>query len=162
MGMVNRKISLLLELEDSMKRKRGRQEIANFMLDSAMTIAGAVMGIFYECSGGGTFRAVSSKGLDQGIEDRVRTVSISGASFIEKLSRDKKRVNSPVEFDRSGTLGGNLDISYFVALPIFKEDSCGGFIFLGFSDRNSMDVQELEFLDVFSRNASIAFARSLA
>lgn len=40
-----------------------------------------------------------------------------------------------------------------------KGTSLGGFIFLGFDKKKSMDTQDLEFLDVFAMHASNALTR---
>jgi hypothetical protein len=55
----------------------------------------------------------------------------------------------------------NIDgaLHYFVSLPLISGRKLSGFIFLGFEKDKSLSSQELEFLEVFSMHAGLAFLK---
>lgn len=158
MGIINRKISLLLELEENFKGKKGKQEMIDYVLSSALSLSQAKIGMIYVASGPNHFSLLSSAGLEDEKIGKMQMMSGKAMGFIAKLIEGKKRVNSPCRFEESSCFMGIIEISYFVALPILKNNHCAGFMFLGFVDRESMDPQELEFLDVFAKHVSSAFS----
>lgn len=160
MGIVNRKMSLLLELEENLKDKKNKQDVIEYIISSAVGLSKAKICMLYAAIGKNHFNLVSSSGISEDEKKKLQTVSRASVEFINDLVENIKRVNGPVEFEKSGTFNGNIDIRYFVALPIFKNNACRGFLFLGFVDRDSMASQELEFLDVFSRHISSALIDS--
>ena len=154
MGIVNRKISLLLEVGKGAEKRKNKQEVSDYIVNSAVSLSGARIGMLYVSLATNHLSLVSSNGIDEEKKSRISIVSRERLNFINKLFAEKRRVNSPIEFEGSGTFDGNIDVGYFVALPIMKESQCKGFLFLGFKNRKSMDVQELEFLDVFVKHIS--------
>lgn len=156
MGIINRKISILLELEESFKDKKNKQEVLDYILNSAINISRAKIGMVYVIVGKNHFNLLSSLGISKENRGKLQMLSVGSAGFIGKLIDECKRLNGPCSFNRADCFDDNLKMSYFVALPLLKNGSCRGFLYLGFDDRESMDSQELEFLDVFSKHVSTA------
>lgn len=157
LGLVNRKISLLLEMEEHSQDKGNKQEIMDHIVSSALGLARAKAALLYIAIGKNHFNLVSGTWSGKNRTDAdLQVVSAESASFIKKLVEEKVRVNGPCELVDAGHFSGKFDFSYFVALPILSDDACKGFLFLGFSDLKSMDPQDLQFLDVFSRHVSTA------
>lgn len=160
LGLVNRKISLLLELENHSQSKKNKQEIIEYILSSLLSLSYAKTGLLYLAVGKNHFNLVSSIGLEKENKVNLQIVNESSANFISKLAREGKRVNGSCDLVDFGFFNSNTAFSYCVALPILSGKICKGFLFLGFIDRKSMDMQELEFLDVFAKHVSSALANS--
>lgn len=160
LGVINRRISLLLEIEKHSQSVKNKQEISEYILASAVNLARAKIGLLYKFNGGDEFGLVTGKGYGIKGNKNLRTVSFDQAEFSKKLISGKARLNGPRELFDAGCLNLGNKLNYCVVLPLFREKHCRGFIFLGFSKRKSMDVQELEFLDVFAMHASTALTRA--
>jgi len=162
LGMVNRRMSLLLDIEThSMEvSKKNRQKIADYILNSALNLSRASAGLLYKCNKENGFQLVS-KGGSLGKSERVmQTVVIEQIPFLNNLIKEKKRINGPyATFEFDGFIE-NSGVDYVVFLPFFEKSECTGLLFLGFENMKSMDVQELEFLDVFAFHVSHALSRA--
>jgi PAS domain S-box-containing protein len=160
LGLVNRKISLLLELESHSHSKENKQEIVEYILSSLLSLSYAKTGLLYLAVGKNHFNLVSSVGLENKKNSKIQVVSEGSVAFIKELVSTGKRVSGSCELLNINFFNDGLDFSYFVALPIQTNGVCRGFLFLGFTDRKSMDVQELEFLDVFVKHVSTALSNA--
>lgn len=160
LGLVNRKISLLLELDSHSQDKKNKHEIVEYILNSLINLSHAKAGLLYLAIGKNHFNLISSAGLKKEKLSGVQVVTESSADFMRQLTSAGKRVNGSCELVNPGLFNIESTFSYFVALPILAGNICKGFLFLGFNDRKSMDVQELEFLDVFAKHVSSALTNS--
>lgn len=160
LGLVNRKISLLLEMENHSQSKENKQEIVEYILSSLLNLSYAKIGLLYLAVGKNHFNLISSAGLEKEKLVNLQVVNESNAKFISQLVAKGKRVNGSCDLVDAGCFKIGFAFSYFVALPILSGNVCKGFLFLGFTDRKSMDVQELEFLDVFAKHVSSALTNS--
>lgn len=159
LGLVNRKISLLLEMDNHAQSKENKQEIVEYILSSLLSLSYANVGLLYLAVGANHFNLVSSAGLEKEKFSKLQIISEGSADFIKHLQVGK-RVNGSCELVDAGCFNDGFELSYFVALPILLGSNCKGFLFLGFADRKSMDVQELEFLDVFAKHVSSALTNA--
>lgn len=80
--------------------------------------------------------------------------------LLRHLIKEKKLISSDIKRHEAELLVLDNKLEYFVTLPLSKGTSLGGFIFLGFDKKNSVDSQDLEFLDVFAMHASNALAQA--
>jgi transcriptional regulator with GAF, ATPase, and Fis domain len=160
LGLINRKISMLLELEKHSQSQKDKQEIVDYIARSALGLAHAKAAFLYIAVGKNHFNLISSEGFEKDKLKHVQVISSRPGDFIDNLVGGKSRVSGPNGSLDSGYFNDGFNFSYFVALPILSRDSCKGFLFLGFTDRTSMDSQEFEFLDVFSRHVSSALNNS--
>ncbi|MFA5994772.1 MAG: MASE3 domain-containing protein [Parcubacteria group bacterium] len=160
MGLVNRKISLLLELDRHSQDKKNRHEIVDYILASLLNLSHAKAGLLYLTNNKNHFKLISSAGLEKEKLVKLQVVNESNAKLIGQLVATGRRVNGACELMDAGCFQADLPFSYFVALPILSCSVCKGFLFLGFTDRKSMDGQELEFLDVFANHVSSALTNS--
>lgn len=65
LGLVNRKISLLLELENHSQSKENKQEIVKYILSSLLNLSYAKAGLLYLAVGKNHFNLISSVGLEK-------------------------------------------------------------------------------------------------
>ncbi len=156
LGMINRRISLLVDLSNCAGDRGNKKEIADFILHSAMNLSKAKTGLLYKYTGSNEFKLISRSGLEGEKAHKFQVVSIDNVIFAEKLSQEKTRVSGPCHLFNPCCFKEKLGFSYFIALPIVESENFRGFLFLGFTDRKSMDSQELEFFDVFAVHASAA------
>lgn len=162
LGAVNRRISLLLDIDTHSQEanKKNRQKIADYVLDSALNLSQAKLGLLYKGGGDGIFYLTSRSGSFEEEEKAPRFISLEKAGNLSKLLNEKVRVNGPSEVIDPRIILENAKISYIVALPFIKSKECRGFMLLGFDKIKSIDKQELEFLDVFALHASNALSRA--
>ena len=159
LGVINRKISLLLEMQKHphSNRKKDLQDISDYILSSAISLSRAQAGFLYRYEKN-EFNLVSLKGFEKEKAADLTRISSQKIAFAEKIIKEKVRVNGSCELADPGCFNEANLFSYFIALPLVKENRAGGFIFLGFSGIKSMDPQELEFLDVFAMHAASALS----
>jgi hypothetical protein len=156
LGMVNRRIALLLDIEKKAQTEKSKQDIAEYVLESVMNLSGAKTALLYRNAEEGFFEILVEKGLEEKHRSDFRKISVANIAFAEKLKDEKSRINGPCQQFSPCCFKINLGFKYFTVLPLARNEKLRGFIFLGFDDRVSMDPEELEFLDVFTTYATIA------
>lgn len=159
LGVANRKISLLLEMDEHSRSKRNKKQIIEYIVDIAKSASHAKMAMLYRYEKNDNFSLIWAQEADQARRERLKNVSAEKAEFLQRLLEEKKRINSACENCSPGYFNQEHDLSYFVALPLVRNRIFGGFLFLGFENRQSMGTQELEFLDIFSIHAASALSR---
>lgn len=160
LGTINRKISLLLELEYFPKSKKHNQKIIDHVLNLAMNISNAQMGYLYGSKGRGRFDLLFCKGCKEEQKEKIKIITSRKAGILKHLLREKNRISGNVRQHEVGLLAPDNKLEYFIALPLLKETALEGFIFLGFNKKKSVDTQDLEFLDVFAMHASNALVQA--
>jgi hypothetical protein len=158
LGMANRKISLLLEMEAHSYQKKNKDEIVEYIVDLAKKVSHAKMALLYCANGKKTFSLVCEKDIQKDFSN-LKEISMNQVEFLKELVSDKKRICSRYNSSDFGHPSKKLDLGYFIALPLVRQNTCRGFLFLGYKKQRSMETQELEFLDVFSIHAASALAR---
>jgi len=158
MGTINRKISIILEVEKYSKNGIITGKAADFIVQSAVNLSGAKIGILYEYKEG-KFKLVSHCGLNYQETAFPESIFQREIEFLDMLVRDKKRVSGFCNLTDMGPLNIDKMINYFVAIPLVNKNPISGFIFLGFKGERSLDNQDLEFLEVFSLHAGIFFSK---
>lgn len=162
LGTVNRRMSLLLDIEaHSMEvSKKNRQKITDYILNSALSLSQAKMGLLYRHDKEDDFQLVSKCGSLEKIDQVSQSVNVSQIPFLKDLIGRKKRISGPCSmFEFGGFLDGHA-VDYVVSIPFLEKKECKGFVFLGFENMKSMDTQELEFLDVFALYVSHSLSRA--
>ncbi|MFA6383204.1 MAG: PAS domain S-box protein [Parcubacteria group bacterium] len=160
LGTINRKISLLLELEYFPKSKKHDQKIIDHVLNLAMNISNAQTGYLYGSKGRGRFDLLSCKGCEEEQKEKIKVITSRKVELLKHLLKEKNLISGNIKQHRVELLALNDKLEYFVTLPLSKETALGGFIFLGFDKKKSVDAQDLEFLDVFAIHASNALAKA--
>lgn len=158
-GVINRKISLLLEMEKSPRLITGKREMTEYALRIAMKVSGSKIGFVYALSGRGRYHLLACRGLEKSEQEKILEMSSRKTKLLCRLYKEKKRLNGNVQQCKIGLPVIEKKSSYFVVLPLLKEAIFAGFILLGFSKRKSMDTQDLEFLDIFALHTSKALCR---
>lgn len=158
-GVANRKISILLEIEKHSEHKKNKQELIAHIVNAAKSACHASVALMYKHENGDIFSLVFGEGISPEMRADLAIVPAQKAEFIKGMVAEKKRINSPCELYDAGCFNENGRLSYFVAAPFIIESVCKGFLFLGFEKRQSIAQQELEFLDIFSIHISSALAK---
>lgn len=160
LGSINRKISLLLELERFPRSKKHSQEVIDHILGMAMHIANAPTGYLYGTKGRGKFNLLSYRGGNEGEREKIKVITSRKVGLLKHLLREKNLISGDIRRYEGELLALNNRLEYFVTLPLSKGMALGGFIFLGFSKKHSVSTQDLEFLDIFSLHASRALIKA--
>lgn len=158
-GVANRRISLLLEIEEHSKDKKNKQDFIMHVINTAKSACHANVAMMYRHESGDMFSLVFEEGADKSVAGDLVKVRAQEVEFIKNMIEMKERINSPCELYDIGCFNRNKKLNYFVATPFILGNMCKGFLFLGFEERSSIAQQELEFLDVFSIHISSALAK---
>ncbi len=159
LGLINRKISLLLELGEFSKSKKHRQKIIDHVLNLAMNISKAPTGYLYGSKTRRKFNLLSCKGVKEEQKEKIKVITSHTIGLLKHLIKEKEIVSGDIKKYEAELLALDKKMEYFVTLPLLKGTTLGGFIFLGFDKRKGVDEQDLEFLDVFAMHASNALAK---
>jgi hypothetical protein len=76
------------------------------------------------------------------------------------LIKEKGILSGDIKRYEAKLLALDNKLEYFVTLPLLQGMALGGFIFLGFDKKKSVNTQDLEFLDVFAMHASSALVNA--
>ena len=156
LGMVNRKIPLLLELGRFPRSEKHKQKIIDYVFKLVINISGADTGFLYRANGKGEFGLLAAKGIEKNIIRKISVISPKTLGLLKELIKVKTRMNGDIKQHDVAQLAMDSKLAYFVTLPLSRGNSLKGLIFLGFSTKKKMETQELEFLDVFSMHTSSA------
>lgn len=160
LGLINRKISLLLEVGKYPKSKKYRQKIIDHILNLAMNISKAPTGYLYGSKKRGKFSLLSFKGMKEELKEKISVITSRTVGLLRYLIKEKALIKGDIKRYEAGLLALDNKLEYFVTLPLSKGTALGGFIFLGFDKKESVDAQDLEFLDVFAVHASSALVNA--
>jgi PAS domain S-box-containing protein len=155
LGTINRKVSLLLDLNQG-GAKKNKKEVVEYILDSAINLSRAAVGMLYRLEENNVFCLLSHRGMNRAQKKKVEKIGHKELGALGLLLKQKKMLRGSVKEHHLGKLDFDNKLKYFVMLPLGLEKSPKGVLFLGFSDRESMESQELEFLDIFSVHTSSA------
>lgn len=160
LGAINRKITLLLELEDIPMSKKHSAGIIDHILSMAMNISNAPIGYLYGSKGRGRFNLLSSQGCDGKQQEKIKVITSRKVGLLRYLLKEKRLISGDIKRYEAELLVMDNKLEYFITLPLSKDAVLGGFIFLGFDKKHNMSTQDLEFLDVFSMHASKALIKA--
>jgi len=160
LGLINRKISLLLELGKFPKSKKYRQDVIDHILNLAMNISKAPTGYLYGSQKKGKFGLLSYKGIEEEQKEKIKVITSQTVGLLTHLIKEKKLISGDIKRYEAELLVLDNKLEYFVTLPLSKGTALGGFIFLGFNKKTSVDTQDMEFLDVFAMHASNALVKA--
>ncbi len=159
LGLVNRKISLLLELGKIPRSKKYRQQVADHVLNLAMSALDSSTGYLYGAKVRGAFTLVSSKGVSADAERSIRVITQHSVGLLKYLAKERKTLMGDIQQYEAELLALDNKLEYFVTVPLGRGSALGGFIFLGFDKKRQVDPDDLEFLEVFAMHASSALVK---
>lgn len=161
LGLINRKISLLLELGKFPKAKGYKKELVDHILNLAMNISDAPTGYLYNNSKEkGKFNLLSCKGIEDSHKEKIKVITENTVGLLKYLIKEKGVISGDIKRYEAELLALDNNLEYFITLPLSKGASLGGFIFLGFDKSKTLDPQDMEFLDVFAIHASSALSNA--
>ncbi len=155
LGIVNRKISLLLDLERQNKNKN-KKEIVEYILNSAINLSQATVGAVYRLEANTDFHLLAHHGINAEQRKKAEKVCQKDSPILRTFLKQKEMLRGSIANNQLGKLDFKNKLKYFVMIPLGPRRNFSGVLFLGFLDRKSMESQELEFLDIFSIHASSA------
>jgi len=155
LGMLNRKISVLLDLDKTAKSKRNT---GGYILEMAVNISQADVGLLYKFDNDGNFSLLTSRGVGKRINDDLRFFSSETFKFLNVLVKKQSIMEVRSDVYNLGCLNINNEIRCYLVIPLLrrKTGELKGVIFLGYANDKKLFSQELEFYDVFERHASSA------
>lgn len=159
LGTINRKISLLLEME-ARGKKRKKKEIAGYILSSAMNLAGASMGLIYSLDEKDCFHLLSGEGISAKNKKNFEKIYRKECSISKQFSREQSILKGDPKKVSLGAVSLDKKLSYFLALPLRIGREVRGFIFLGFQNKSPVESYELEFYEVFAIHAASALSNA--
>lgn len=159
-GIVNRKITLLAELEKCPQPGMDKNYVVDYVLRMAMTVSGAATGYLYSAIGRGKYHLLACRGIKRSQCALLTDVSSRKTKMLKSLKQSKRRLSGDIRRYQGDLFALNKKLDYFVTLPIMQDSKLMGFIFLGFNKEHSFDTQEFDFLDIFSLHVSGALHRS--
>ena len=156
-GLINRKVSLLLDLDKQVK-SQSRKDFSKYVLKTAINIANSDLGMLYEFTESGNFHLVASVGMEDKFSEELINLKTDSFDFLAVLVKNQARLEVTSDRYDLGCLNINGKIKCFLILPVYKKKAqeLKGIIFLGFTDNKNLSNQDLEFFDVFIRYASSA------
>ena len=107
----------------------------------------------------GKFDLLSYKGIKEEQKEKIKVITSHTVGLLRHLIKERGLISGDIKRYEAELLVLDNKLEYFVTLPLLKGASLGGFIFLGFDKKKSVETQDLEFLDVFAMHASNALAR---
>ncbi len=160
LGLINRKISVLLELGKFPKSKKHRQNVIDHVLNLAMNILKAPTGYLYGSKAKGKFNLLSYKGVKEEQKEKIKVITAHTVGLLRHLIKERGLISGDIKRYEAELLALDNKLEYFVTPPLLMGSNLGGFIFLGFDKKKSVGTQDLEFLDVFAMHASTALAKA--
>jgi GAF domain-containing protein len=154
LGVINRQISILLELN---KRSGGKntQEILSFVMNSLQNVTQAqVVGFYNYIEKEKSFTLIASLGMKQEMSSKMDILDCSQLTFLSHLIKKKSRVQLDIERDETKILGIRSNLRYILFVPLIINRKAEGALFIGFSNRDFITTQELEFYDAFAAQTS--------
>ncbi|KKP68481.1 MAG: Integral membrane sensor signal transduction histidine kinase [Candidatus Moranbacteria bacterium GW2011_GWE1_35_17] len=158
-GISNRKMSLLLEMEEQSKYNKDRQGVIKHIVNSLKGAFHADVVLLYRHKKGYQFSLVLGEGVNINVRPDLIDVSPQEAIFIKSLMEEKKRISFSCDSALAGCFKDGSNLEYCVATPLVQKNICVGFLLIGFKKYKKVDKQGLEFLDIFSIHIVSAMVR---
>jgi transcriptional regulator with GAF, ATPase, and Fis domain len=125
-----------------------------------MNISQAPTGYLYSSQKRGKFDLLSYKGLEEEQKEKIKVITTHTVGLLRHLIKERGLLSGDIKRYEAELLALDNKLEYFVTLPLSMGTALGGFIFLGFDKKKTVDAQDLEFLDVFAMHASNALAKA--
>jgi len=161
LGVINRKISMLLDLEkmSNNARKRNSEEVLSYISKLAINISGANTSALFkidEINKSGNFELLFSSGLSRDQIKKIRNLPVKECKILERIRNEKSKIFGSTANNDIRALDPTRKNKHFSILPIKNYGKLKGILFLGFNEEKGTDNQELEFLEVFAMHVSSA------
>lgn len=155
LGMLNRKISVLLDLD---KTAKNRKDAGRYILETAINLSQADVGLLYKFDDEGRFNLLTSRGIGKKIDDDLKIFSNEAYKFLNILIKKQSILEVRSDIYNLGCFNINNKVRCYLVIPLLKRKlgKLKGAIFLGYINDKKLFSQELEFYSVFERHASSA------
>jgi len=162
LGVMNRKISMLLDLEkvSSGVRKKNKRKFLDYILQLTINISGADTSALFKINKDENFELLFSFGMPKDQIKKIRKLSIKKCKILERVWDEKSKVFGSATNNNIRALDPTRKNKHFLILPIKNCRELKGLLFLGFNKEDGIDNHELEFLEVFATHVSVAVIRA--
>lgn len=163
MGIINRKISFLAELNQLTTMHRNRKKIiSERMLYPLVNFTAADIGVLFKHDEekGKTFQVLASANGEDYASASLKAISKNTCKILQTLARSKSCLRESCDNSLLGKLHFDKKLKYYMLLPFNWEGQLKAFIFLGFKEEKDFSNQDLEFFDVFSSYAASLLANT--
>jgi PAS domain S-box-containing protein len=162
LGIINRKISFLRELDQLAHEFRDKKDVARHIISSLVNLSTAKYGVLFKSEEGRDkiLRLMSSIGIEKNKEREIKIMDGRNSEIIEILEKERKIFQGNCsEFD-IGKLSVDKKLEHFLTMPIHWENKLRAVLFLGFPEKKQFSKQELDFFNVFSTHAAFVLANT--
>lgn len=159
LGNINRKLSLILDLDRQLQEKNSKEAL-QYIISVANSISRAFFISLYKIGKNGQSRLLVSTESNKQTERTLKTLSPENTGIFSTLSATKKILHGSTDDYDLGLFSENPKLRYFIAIPLIKNkaDTFRGFLFFGFTEKQRLSTQELDFYEVFAHQiASFLF-----
>jgi GAF domain-containing protein len=155
LGFINRKISVLLDLD---KNTRNKKNAGSYVLKTAISLSQADVGLLYKTDPQGNYNLVASDGIGNNIDEKIKLFNGASYKFLQPLIKKQTKLEIRSDIYNLGCFSLNDQVRCYLIIPLSmkKTRMLKGAIFLGYINDKKLFEQELEFYDVFERHASAA------
>ena len=155
LGIINRQISILLDLYTQSGGKNAR-EILEYITKSAYNLSRAESIKFFRYSKSTHSFIFLPIGNSRKFKDEKTRIPLDKHVFLKPLIEKKIRVQgSFIEKLHQDFVSPGSAVKYFLFLPIISGKKLRGTLLFCFSDRDSITPQELDFFEAFAIQASL-------
>jgi len=152
LGVINRQLSILLDLN---KESGGKQTntIIDYVINSATDISGAkIVNLYTYRRKRNCFDLLGSSRISYPFDRQC--IKITSSPNLKKIVRDKKRIQVIFNNEIGKKFKIGEKIKYLIFLPLVTEKHLRGIIILGFSEKESISTQEMDFYEAFATQAA--------
>lgn len=114
LGLINRKITLLLELGKFPKSKKYRQNVVDHVLNLAMSISKAPTGYLYGSKTRGKFNLLSCKGAKEEQKEKIKVITAHTVGLLRHLIRERGLISGDIKRYEAELLALDNQLEYFV------------------------------------------------
>lgn len=156
LGIINRQVAILLELNKNCAEAKAPQVI-RLILDSAISLGQAKIAALYVYDfKKKNFRLITAVGLAPDLKKRFNYLGPRQFSRLTQLIAEKKKIYGLLgpKYQKNPLLAG---LKSYLAIPFMAQKTIQGMFLLGFDNRESFSNQELDFYDAFAAQSSFTF-----
>lgn len=164
MGIVNRQVSVLLDLND-ISGKKNKKEIINFILMSALEISNSERAFLYKFYPKENILQLisflSKKEIPNSNKSKLSKISINSKKIIHAIAENDFKIlsrNELLEYidkNNSSDIAAVMQSENYSVLPLTEKKCLKGILVLGFPDKKSLSDQEKGFYKIFGMHTSM-------
>lgn len=162
-GVVNRRVALLRDMDKLFEALSDRKKVvAESVLSLLANTFAATFALLFavESEGDSELQSLCSVGIKKQRKNNIKIIEQNVSAILSELKDDKLPIKG--FFSDFKFISPELETKaeYFRILPVVWENKLRAIIFLGQAEKNELDSQEAEFLEVFFSHASMLLVQA--